>query len=483
MNIKRFTLFLILILFSCQSNQLIKSAQDQTELEHIKILYTNDEHGWMEASADHGGAAALMNTWVEDEECEIDTPCLILSGGDMWSGPAISTIAEGESMVEVMNTMGYDAAALGNHEFDFGLDNLEERITEMNFPILAANLKYKVNGQRPDFVKPYLITEIGNVSVGIIGLALIETPMMTKLENVISFEFTDYVEALKEIAPLVKSDGAELIIVIGHVCKEEMLELVPIASELGIPVIGGGHCHKLYADQVNDVVLIQSGSNFRNYVKVDILFNDDADTVTQITPSIHANDSKGENTIISEIVSNWRTELDRSFSEVIGYANEVITEDSIEMENMITDSWLISYPQADIALTNAGGIRQSIPQGDITIETIYGLLPFSNNILALDLTGKEIRESLSNSTSIVMAGLSSVEGYKLSNGEFLHEDSTYNVLINDFMYTHPYSKYNIYDENPYDTGINYRQPLVDWLKSLNTSKENPINNYLDSQPR
>ncbi len=476
-----YKILFIFFLFSCHQKEIVRSnqsEQDSSPWEHIVILYTNDEHGWMEPTADHAGAAALLNTWVNMEGCG---PCLILSGGDMWTGPAISTLTDGESMVHVMNAMGYDAAALGNHEFDFGIDNLKERISEMNFPILAANLKNKKDGKRPEFVLPYTITDVNNVSVGIIGLALIQTPRMTKAENVTAYDFTDYAQALKEVVPQVKSDGAELLIVIAHICHEDMTELAPLAAELGISVIGGGHCHELYEDQAAGVTLIQSGSNLENYVKVEILFDDDADSVVNITTSLHPNNGEVEDTVITEIISGWRAELDQALSEVIGYAEHVIPEKSAEMVNMITDSWLYGYPHAQIVLTNRGGIRQSIPAGDITIETIHGILPFKNNILELNLSGKEVLDCLNR--SVVIAGMTSVGGYQLTDGRILHPDSSYVVLINDFMYTLPNTNFSIYDEDPYDTGTSYRQPLIEWLKSLDTSIENPVNNYLDYTPR
>ena len=480
LKMKNYIFLIVFFLFSCHQTELINTNQsDQVDprQERIIIMYTNDEHGWMEGTDDHGGAATLLNTWIENENCEPEAPCLILSGGDMWTGPAISTLTNGESMVHVMNAMGYDAAALGNHEFDFGVENLKKRISDMDFPILAANLHYKDSGKRPDFVKPYLITEVGNVKVGIIGLALIQTPMMTKLENVDSYVFTDYAAALEESVPLARSEGAEMLIVVGHICHQEMVNLAALASTLGISLIGGGHCHELYEDRVSGVTLVQSGSNLRNYVKIDILFDIDADTLVSIAAGLHANQEKSEDITISEIISTWRSELDHTLLQVVGYTHHEIIEESAEMANMITDSWLYTYPRAQIALTNTGGIRQPIPGGNITIEMIYGVLPFSNNILELSLSGEEILESLS--PSIVMSGLTSVDGYRLRDGEILHPDSLYTVLINDFMYTHPGSDFNLYDQNPYDTGINYRQPLIDWIRSLNTSPENPLDKYLD----
>ena len=87
-------------------------------------MYTNDEHGLMEATESSGGAAGLMGLWREQEGYSENGPYLILSGGDMWTGPAISTWFKGESMVNVMNGMQYDAAAIGNHEFDFKIEGL-----------------------------------------------------------------------------------------------------------------------------------------------------------------------------------------------------------------------------------------------------------------------------------------------------------------------------------------------------------------------
>ncbi|MCK5086789.1 MAG: hypothetical protein KAQ90_04670, partial [Melioribacteraceae bacterium] len=110
--------------------------------KNLIILYTNDEHGWMETEGSYGGAAGLMGLWREKEGySEEKENYLILSGGDMWTGPAISTWFQGESMADVMNAMNYTAAAIGNHEFDFRIEGLKERMEQSNFPFLSANIR------------------------------------------------------------------------------------------------------------------------------------------------------------------------------------------------------------------------------------------------------------------------------------------------------------------------------------------------------
>ena len=481
---QKILIFLLgLLVFSChQNNQKIdQSTGDRTNEKKIIILYTNDEHGWMEPSQNRGGAPGLMALWKSEVDFQSNGPFLILSGGDMWTGPAISTITEGKSMVEVMNAMGYMAAALGNHEFDYTVNTLQKRVTELNFPILAANIREKENGKRPDFVLPFYIKQINDVSIGIIGLTTLSTPTTTKPANVAAYDFIPYASALKEIVPEVKAAGAELLILIGHICYDEMVDLAPLALELGISVIGGGHCHELYEEKISDVTLIQSGSNMENYVKVDILFDDRADTVMSIVSSTHTNQTDILDTVINHQVSKWRMVLNIELKQVIGYTAEEIPEKSDQMQNMITDAWLYMYPAAQIALTNTGGIRQSIPKGNITIETILGVLPFQNNILELELNGKEVIDCLHS--SIVMGGMTTMGGYQLSDGRFLHNDSTYRVLVNDYIYSVSYMNYKKYDTEPYDTSISYRQPLIEWIKSMNSSTDKPLNNYLDKTPR
>ena len=121
------------------------AAPVNTEPQTLTVLYTNDEHGWMAGEEKHGGAASMMYLWTTEEGYTEEGSYLIVSGGDTWTGPAISSWFDGESMVEVMNEMGYDAAAIGNHEFDYGVDGLERRAAQAEFPYLSANIQIAWN--------------------------------------------------------------------------------------------------------------------------------------------------------------------------------------------------------------------------------------------------------------------------------------------------------------------------------------------------
>jgi len=457
-----------------------RSITPETSRRHITILYTNDEHGWMEPEEKEGGAAGLLGLWHENEHYSEDGPFLVLSGGDLWSGPAISTWFQGESMVAVMNAMGYDAVAIGNHEFDFKVEGLKERISQSHFPFLSANIRNKNTNAVPPFALPYIVHPVNGVNVGIIGLTTTTTPTSTFPDNVADYDFIPYAEALQAVVPQVKNKGAELLIVIGHICESEMEAIVPIASQLGISIITGGHCHELVNDRIQNVTLMEAGSRMKYYGRSDILFDTARDTIITIETSLCKNQNGSPDSSIQAIVSYWKARTDAELSHVIGYASEKIERSSAALANMVTDSWLLSFPQADVSLTNTGGIRQSIPQGEISLATLVGVLPFENRLVELEFTGSQLIRSIDN---LLVGGMILRGGYRLSDGSPIHPDSLYRILTTDYLYSRPDFDFQKYDPHPYDTSVHYRQPVMDWIKSLNTSPDNPLNHYLDKTPR
>lgn len=457
------------------------SDPQQGSQESIIMIYTNDEHGWMEPSPESDGAAGLLGLWKNKEGYDGSAQYLILSGGDMWTGPAISTWYEGEPMVQVMNAMGYDAAALGNHEFDFKLAGLEQRVEQMNFPILCANIRNRSDGSIPDFVDPYLIKQVGNLKIGIIGLANTVTPLINFSFVDENFEFISYEDALEEAAAQVESEGANIILLISHLCDQELSELVPLAKSLGISIIGGGHCHDALMTLEDNVLLIKGGGNMSGYARV--TFNYD-----ELTGAVELEDYQLEENIQTEpdkeietIVQVWQQKIAEVLSEEIGYCASDIDRYSVEMANLVTDSWLMEFPDADISVTNSGGIRQTIFSGAITKNTIVGLLPFANEILELDLTGSEVLECIGN--NLLVGGMSTIDGNRHSDGTPLKLDSVYKVLTTDYLYSLPANSFSTYDDTPVYTATAYRDPLINYLSAINTSQADPLENYLDYTPR
>jgi len=467
---------LSLILMSCEQGEPESTQADLT------ILYTNDEHGWIEETASADGAAKLMGIWRDREGYVEGDGYLILSGGDNWTGPAISTWFKGESTVDVMNAMGYNSAAIGNHEFDFTVKGLKARIEQADFPYLSANIRLRGTDSIPDFIDPYTILDVNDILVGIVGLTTTSTYYSAFPAFVEDFDFVDYGTALNEIVPKIWEDGAELILCIAHICYNEMFDLAPQAEALGISMIGGGHCNELVSEiYQDDLALIVGGWQMANYARLDISFDKTDLRVVSMSAKTAANQNGTPDPAIESIVSVWQQAAETALGEVIGYASAEISRYSPEMHNLVTDSWLAACESADIAVTNAGGIRQPIARGDITKGDILGVLPFDNNILELKLTGEQVIDCIGE--NLILAGMTSTNGYQHADGTPLKADSIYAVLTTDYLYIQEATNFHLYDSNPYYTGLNYHQPTVDYILSLNTSASDPLNNYLDHVAR
>lgn len=459
-------------------------ADGTTDPLTLTVLYTNDEHGWMAGEENHGGAASMMNMWTTEEGYSDEEPFLVVSGGDTWTGPAISSWFDGESMVEVMNEMGYDAAAIGNHEFDYGIEGLEQRIAQAAFPYLSANIHLHETGTQPEFTLPYVIQDVHGIRVGIIGLSTLSTPKTTMPTYVKSLDFIPYITALKATVPQIKAEGAEVIIVTAHICSYELIALAPRASELGIAMIGGGHCHERFNQVVDGVALVEAGSNLRAYGRVDITYDPTAKRVTDVKVDVKSNNNDGHNEEIAALVNTWQVKIDAELEHVIGYTKDGIPQGSGAMFNMVMDAWLAAYP-ANVAMSNPGGFRQDLPQGDITLADVVGVLPFDNYLIDVELTGAQLIESVKHGTrSPAIGGMTTKGGYRLANGSTIDPSITYHILINNYMYDGGDGyKFAEYDPYAYETGIDWRQPVIDWIIDQKSNRENPLESAIDSAQR
>ncbi|MDF1546910.1 MAG: bifunctional UDP-sugar hydrolase/5'-nucleotidase [Bacteroidales bacterium] len=478
----KYFLSIILISYTCLFLSTCKheKAKVNTSVNTLSIIYTNDEHGWMEPTENYAGAAGITGRWKARDAYGTSDDFLVLSGGDLWTGPAISTWFEGESMTEVMNQMGYDAAAIGNHEFDFTVDVLNIRLQQMNFPFLAANIYEKGTETVPSFAKPYIIKEVAGVKVGIIGLASQSTPHTSFPANVAAYEFTDYADAIEKYAPQVQNEGADFIIIVGHICIDEMQSLIPVAKKYNIPFIGGGHCHQSVLLESEGVVLAQTNGELREYIKIKLSYDEIKNNTSIVSKEKIANTGTEVDNDVENTVTFWQTKVNEALAENIGYCSSPIEQSAVAMGNLVCDSWFYTFPDADISITNSGGIRQDIEAGSITLETIVGLLPFNNSIIKLKLSGTELLDCIDG---FLLGGMTTIGGNFLTDGSPIEADKEYTVLTTDYLYSISENNFSKYDTAPENTSVNYRQPLIDWIRSLNTDNLNPLNNYLDNVAR
>ena len=453
------------------------SDREADRLREITVLYTNDEHGWMEGMAPGQGAANLYQLWQEQEGFSEDGPFLVLSGGDNFTGPAISTWVQGESMVEVMNAMQYDASAVGNHEFDFGLEALSQRAKEAHYPYLGANIRWHDNGRIPEEIGilPYTVGEVDGLMVGIIGLTTTSTPRISNPEHVRDLEFTAYEPAVRRT--LNELGATDLRFIISHVCLEELEPLVSIISDLDIALAGAGHCNELVAKTIGDTVVLGGGHHFSAYARATFRYDPNTRRIADMSFGTRRNAGATEDGSVADIVRKWTNTASDALKEVLAYSELGLARGE-GLEQLIINSWLEAYPEADIAMTNMGGIRADLPAGDITLSDVVNILPFDNTIITVDVNGRTITAALERGGRSVTAGLErNSTGWILKHsGEPLQPDQYYTLLLNSFMYAggDDFDLIQASAPDALDTGLNYRQPFAEWLRERFSSPDNPL---------
>ncbi|MEZ4706640.1 MAG: bifunctional UDP-sugar hydrolase/5'-nucleotidase [Caldilineaceae bacterium] len=447
----------------------------------LTIFYTNDEHGWMAGVQPDQSAAHLLGLWSELESELGSDHFLILSGGDNWTGPAISTWFAGEGMVEVMNAMGYDVSVIGNHEFDFGLDLMQQRIAEAAFPFLSANMRYKTDGSHPiDLgIQPFTILDLGDLQVGVIGLTTTSTPLTTKPVNVADFDFIDYEAALREVWPEVTAAGADIVLVPSHICMGELAELAHRVADLGIDFFGGGHCNELVNREVGGAVLVEGGSHMQSFATATFAIDTATGEVTALQHDVRYNLEGEADGDVAAIIARWQAATDAELNTVIGYLAEPMAQRSPAMQMLITKAWLAENPTADISMTNLGGMRAGIDAGELTLADIINVMPFDNVLVEVQLTGEQTVAALtSGNRPATIGGIHRVGGVWVwdATGEPVDMAATYSVLVNDFMYAggDGFTRLAEYDPNGYNTGINWRQPVIDWIEAQKSSTDRPL---------
>lgn len=469
----------------------------------VTLFHTNDEHGYLQPDSVSDpavvrGGAANVRAWLADAGYDPEQH-LLLSSGDNWSGPAISSWVEGESAAEVFAAMGYDATAIGNHEFDYGLDVLDERIAAVPYAHLSANVLDAQTGGRAPYGLPYVVLPAGDVMVGIIGLTTTTSPTSAHPKYVRDFTFEDYVTTLETYVPLVRDEGAEVVVVLAHVCLDPLAQAL-LDGDFEVHVALAGHCHAKSILALDQGLVVESSQHLGGFTRIDITLDASTRTVieavgeyTDVAYPAGTDNPVTPDPEIAELVDMWQARIDEDLDEVIGFTEAGFDAGSWKRANWVVDAWLAEYGSADVALVNFGSLRGAVAVGDISIASVVGLMPFENSLVSIDLTGAQIQETILNAmgegprqpgvggmTYVVADGSVSIT---LDDGVF-DPAATYTLLTTDFLYYGggDYA-FATFDETPDELDVHMRDPVIAWTRALMTSPSDPIEDHVDAAPR
>jgi 5'-nucleotidase len=396
-----------------------------------------------------------------------------------------------------MNYVGYQAAAIGNHEFDFGLASLDERITQAQFKLLGANIcsldedpeacSRTESFHTARFAKKFIIHKTHGIKLGIIGLTTPQTPTTTLPINVSHFKFMPLAKTLERFVPIMKSQGAETIIVIVHDGDGSMLQVIDELkpeTRAEISIVLAGHTHN-YANKIHKGVrILISGCYGKSFGYTTLSYNEyTKHWSAQKSENIHFKPGVSflgkqvqSDTEASELLATEISESNALSSRVVGKLISPLKKTDTGESNLgdfMTDAFRLCDTQsctgtADIAFLNNGGIRSRLLEaGPITYGQVFELMPFDNIYTELKLTGSQIHDLLdlwysykNDSPTPQVSGLNirysknttrqrtiqngagdkqtildPIDSITFSNGKLFEENKTYRVVVSDFLAT------------------------------------------------
>ena len=431
----------------------VTNASTSDNNDTVTVLHTNDVHGRM-VEDDRNGVIgdALLSGIVNDTRSKGTT--IVLDSGDSFQGLPISNSSKGEDMAAVMNAVGYDAMTVGNHEFDFGLDQLRRLSKQINFPIITSNVY--VDGVR--LFQPSTIIDktpgVDGDEVVVIGVTTPETATKTHPRNLTGVSFTDPITEVKAVVDQVESnaraEGKEYktYIVIGHLgidtttpvewrgstLAEALSNYAPLKGKRVLVL--DGHSHTLHTATYGDnVTYNQTGSYLNNVGRVvynsdrvlshGVITHEEAKKNYQVNPTVKA--------MLDEIQAKYKAEsskvvIENSPVKLSGDRMDVRVRET-NLGNVVADA-LLDYGQSafthksNLAVTNGGGLRETIAKDrPITKGDIIAVLPFGNSVAEIQVTGQNIYDMFVKSLGSILQVDESGKNVFDENGQPLLEPS------------------------------------------------------------
>ncbi|HJB52232.1 MAG TPA: 5'-nucleotidase C-terminal domain-containing protein [Candidatus Oscillibacter pullicola] len=513
-RMKKKVLSLLLAVVMTFSLAVTANAAEETAQDldgDIVILHTNDVHG---AISGYAKVAALKDAY-EARGAYV----LLMDAGDFIQGdPTVST-SEGATAVELMNLAGYDVASMGNHEFDYGYQNLKDLEADADFTIVDANVLY--NGQVA-FEDNVVFTAPDGTKIGVFGLDTPETATKAhpaKIQGVTFLAGEDLYDCAQDQVDALEAEGCEYIICLGHLgIDEESVgnRSIDLLEEVeGIDVFIDGHSHSTLEDvkaaaggtgKVGDTLVTSTGTKLESVGVVTI----DADgTITTATTPVA--DLTAEDADVAARAAAIQKEIDDEYGTVFAKTEVALngerepgnrTEET-NLGDLICDALVWGAEregtEVDAAVTNGGGIRASIAAGDITKKDINTVLPFGNTLSIVQVTGAELLEALEASTYCTptsIGGFPQVSGIEFTvdttkaydqgeqypgstyygpksiqrvtietvGGEPFDANATYTIATNDFMAAggDTYYAFAAASVN-YDLGLSMDEVVMDYI--------------------
>lgn len=386
----------------CSLNAVVFAKDSET----IVILYENDVHCAVEG---YSKLAAMKNELKSEYEY-----VGAVSSGDFVQGGTLGAVSKGEYIVGLMNLVGYDAIALGNHEFDYTIARLTELYELSETKYISCNFA-KICEEKTYF-EPFTIVSYGDIDIAYIGITTPETitsarPSQFRNESgeiIYTFNESRLYEVVQESIDEATEAGADYVIALSHIGYDESGELNDVTDVIentdGLDVVLDAHSHSVIEEKIvkdksgDDVLLSSTGTGFENIGKLTIA-NGEFDTELVKTETYTKTDADVD-AYIAEINESYaelgNRKIGESKVELITHNEEgvrLVRTAETNLGNLCSDA-LFFVTNADVSYVNGGGLRAPIKSGDMTFNDIYSVFPFNNRIVTAEITGQVLLDML-----------------------------------------------------------------------------------------
>ncbi len=412
------------------------------EIRSLTILHTNDLHARISPLENHNGGFAYLASVIRRERAGCHD-CILLNAGDLVQGTPVSTIFHGLPVYEIGNLLGFDAATVGNHEFDYGWMQARKFIQTAKYPMVTCNL---VNDRGEAFTpKPYVVLSVNGLRVGVIGAMTDSLHSLTTPKTVADWRPLPLIESVRKYAAELRG-RTDLLVLLAHITGEEETALLKGAPE--VPVIVTGHLHRGIEQAMTQdgriLVRVKSyGEELgRLELKVDtekkapVAWNWKRITIdsTRIDPAPD----------VAREVKHWEDEVTARVDQPLAVSRRNFTKPEVKrlIEQAIRDQ-----TGADFAFMNQGGVRDIIPQGQLLVRHIWQIMPFDNTVVVGTFKGRDL-------PAVVLGGRK------------VDPEREYTLAVSDFTAANQDSPENLRATGlkfPNDVGL-MRDLLIDWFR-------------------
>lgn len=436
-------------------------ARDTVQL---RILTINDFHGALEprvypwSEGRKVGGAAWVKSTMDSLAARCACVTLRLDGGDEMQGTLPSNLSYGRTTIEAFDRMGIQAAAIGNHDFDWSPDTLRARMRDSDYPWVAANIFDSTTGARPTWITPWRMVRAGPYQVAVVGYITDETKSIVAPQNVAGLTFGSGYASIRDAVEAARAAHPDFLVLLTHAggrcdslaCAGEIFNLAQSLPPGSVDVVVSGHSHTLIDAERGGVPIVQARNNGTAVGVVDVVRTAAGGRRYDVSVETVWDDRVAPDTALASLVA-------RAVRKSDSLANRVVTDvalpmprtgDQYALGNLLADAYR-NVLRADASLVNNGGIRADLPAGPLTYGQLFTVMPFQNQMVSVTVTGAQLREVMEDAITASgpdahISGLTvtydasrppghRVTQVKLSTGKPLKDRDRYSLATSDYL--------------------------------------------------